>query len=40
MQWKMLEIELDGASGSLLLKFLKKDLYFKVTFKFLLPLQN
>ena len=34
-QWKTLEIELDGASGLPLLKFSKKDLYFKVTFELL-----
>ena len=37
---KMLEIELDRASGMPSLKLSKKDLYFKVTFKILLLLQS
>lgn len=37
---KMLEIELDTASGMPSLKLSKKDLYFKVTFKLLLLLQS
>ena len=37
---KMLEIELDRASGMPSLKLSKKDLYFKVTFKLLLLLQS
>ena len=37
---KMLEIELDRASGMPSLKLSKKDLYFKVTFKLLVVLQS